>query len=252
MVSESFCWGSSTLRQSTYMRRRKGEPSTSGFKYIWRLARRVTFISFKLPSVSLGDDLRLGDFVSRRLGFCPCAEVFLNRNVLTLDVSSSFAVAWREVVVSASGDTTAAAVGGREGFWWCGEGIGVGGAMGTCETGAIIGVFTERCWCKTWSWPSMKSVSLYIYVRRNIYWNDCLYSLRDGMNKVDGRVLEVPLRVGGYLKMLKLMRATTRVGREPYWTWDNLERRWEGEAWPCHLDFWGRESKKGHRKYRMT
>lgn len=38
------------------------------------------------------------------------------------------------------------------------------------------------------------------------------------MNKVDGRVLEVPLRVGGYLKMLKLMRATTRVGREPYWT----------------------------------
>ena len=96
------------------MRRRKGEPSTSGFKYICRLARRVTFISFKLPSVSLGDDLLLGDFVSRRWAFCPVIEEFLNRNVLTLEVRSAFAAAacW-EVVTSIDGDTVAAAVAGR-------------------------------------------------------------------------------------------------------------------------------------------
>ena len=95
------------------MRRRKGEPSTSGFKYICRLARRVTFISFKLPSVSLGDDLLLGDFVSRRLAFCPFTEEFLNRKVLTLEVRSVFAAACWEVVTSIGGDTVAAAVIGR-------------------------------------------------------------------------------------------------------------------------------------------
>jgi hypothetical protein len=89
------------------MRRRKGEPSTSGFKYICRLARRVTFISFKLPSVSLGDDLLLGDFVSRRLAFCPCIEEFLNRNVLTLEVRSA-AACWEAVASIVGGDTVAA------------------------------------------------------------------------------------------------------------------------------------------------
>ena len=93
------------------MRRRKGEPSTSGFKYICRLARRVTFISFRLPSVSLGDDLLLlGDFVSRRLAFCPCIEEFLNRKVLTLEVRSAFAAACWEAVTSIGGDSTVVAV----------------------------------------------------------------------------------------------------------------------------------------------
>jgi hypothetical protein len=109
------------------MRRRKGEPSTSGFKYICRLARRVTFISFKLPSVSLGDDLLLGDFVSRRLTFCPCVEEFLNRNVLTLEARSAFAAACWEVVASICGDTVAAAVAGRLIIFRSWDGIGVGG-----------------------------------------------------------------------------------------------------------------------------
>ena len=95
------------------MRRRKGEPSTSGFKYICRLALRVTFISFKLPSVSFDDDLLLGDFVSRRLAFCPCIEEFLNRNVLTLEVRSAFSAACWEAVTSIGGVTVAAAVVGR-------------------------------------------------------------------------------------------------------------------------------------------
>ena len=90
------------------MRRRKGEPSTSGFRYICRLARRVTFISFKLPSASLGDDFLLGDFVSRRLVFCPVIEEFLNRKVLTLEFRSVFVV-----VTSMGGGTVPAAVVGR-------------------------------------------------------------------------------------------------------------------------------------------
>ena len=150
------------------MRRRKGEPSTSGFKYICRLARRVTFISFKLPSVSLGDNLLLGDFVSRRLAFCPYIEEFLNRNVLTLEVRSAFAAACWEMVTSMGGlgDTVAAAVVGRLAVFrsW-GDGIGVGGGMRGCleevarpVMSMSLPVSIWRRWCKTWLWPSDKSV----------------------------------------------------------------------------------------------
>lgn len=150
------------------MRRRKGEPSTSGFKYICRRARRVTFISFKLPSASLGDGLRLGDFVSSVLAFCPYVDAFLNRKVLTLEVSSVFVVVWWEVVMSSGGDT----VGGRCIVWWsCRDGIGVGGArgMGGCLervkgliTAPSLRVLVERCWFETQSWPSEKSINWYI------------------------------------------------------------------------------------------
>jgi len=114
------------------MRRRKGEPSTSGFKYICRLARRVTLISFKLPSASLGDDLWLGDFVSRRL-VCPVIDVFLNRKVLTLEARSTFAAACWEVVTSIGGDTAVGAVlEWRKVFPSWGDGIGVGDGIGGC------------------------------------------------------------------------------------------------------------------------
>ena len=204
------CWGS-TLRQSTYIRRRKGEPSASGLRYICRLARRVTFISFKLPSVSLGDVLLLGDFE-----FCRCIDddEFLNRNVLTLDVSSAFSAAWREVVMSLNADAAGAVVGGRV--------VGVGG--GCLEKAAWVaasGVFIERRWCKTRSWPSNKTVNRYISNKssRGIYQYNyqlvyaatrtCrslrseIYSLHDGMQKVDAlrAVLACRHRIHGCLEM---------------------------------------------------
>ena len=140
------------------MRRRNGEPSTSGFKYICRLARRVTFISFKLPSVSLGDDLLLGDFVSRRLVFCPVTEEFLNRNVLTLEVRSVFAAASWEEVTSIGGGSVVAAVVGRliVGRSW-GDSVGVGsGMMSGCleEVASVMSMSLLVSIGRCWSWPS--------------------------------------------------------------------------------------------------
>lgn len=163
------------------MRRRKGEPSTSGFKYICRLARRVIFISFKLPSVSLGDDPLL-DFVSRRLAFCPVIEEFLNRNVLTLEVRSVFVAACWEVVTSIGGDTVAAAVVGRLIIFRSWEdGIEVGGGMmrGCLEEVAPVmsmslRVTIGRCWWKMWSWSSDKVLNRWIPMKnlKDIYWNN--------------------------------------------------------------------------------